>query len=132
MKTSTGLYAVFSAEVIYRRTPPPNGQPSTAPGQQAPQPAPAEALSLPTFSRLFPSLSILLLRSLQNPGPFSPVSRRKNRDGPRLSATGTGGAFTFSRPLSFSRNGSVHLLYHVRPISPFFTREQSRRFPNSK
>lgn len=49
-----------------------------------------------------------------------------------LDATGTGGAFTFSRPLRFSRNGSVPPLYHVRPISPFFTREQSRRFPNSK
>ena len=47
-------------------------------------------------------------------------------------ATGTGGAFTFSRPLRFSRNGSVPPLYHVRPISPFFTREQSRRFPNNK
>lgn len=42
------------------------------------------------------------------------------------------GAFTFSRPPRFSRNGSVPLLYHVRPISPFFTRDQSRRFPNSK
>lgn len=42
------------------------------------------------------------------------------------------GAFTFSRPPRFSRNGSVPLLYHVRLISPFFTRDQSRRFPNSK
>lgn len=58
------------------RTPPPNGQPSTTPGQQAPQPAPAEAPSLPTFSRPFLSLSILLLESLQNPGLFLPVSRR--------------------------------------------------------
>lgn len=49
-----------------------------------------------------------------------------------LDATGTGGAFTFSRPPRFSRNGLVPLLYHVHPISPFFTREQSRRFPNSK
>lgn len=58
----------FAVKVIYRPNPPP--------GQQAPQPAPAEAPSLPTYSRPFLSLSILLLESLQNPGPFSPVSRR--------------------------------------------------------
>lgn len=66
----------FAVKVIYRPNPAPNGQPSTAPGQQAPQPAPAEAPNLPTYSRPFLSLSILLLESLQNPGPFSPVSRR--------------------------------------------------------
>lgn len=66
----------FAVKVIYRPNPAPNGQPSTAPGQQAPQPAPAEAPSLPTYCRPFLSLSILLLESLQNPGPFSPVSRR--------------------------------------------------------
>lgn len=123
----------FAVKVIYRPNPAPNGQPSTAPGQQAPQPAPAEAPSLPTYSRPFLSLSILLLESLQNPGPFSPVSRRTTAPPPTcLDATGTGGAFTFSRPPRFSRNGLVPLLYHVHPISPFFTREQSRRFPNSK
>lgn len=123
----------FAVKVIYRPNPAPNGQPSTAPGQQAPQPAPAEAPSLPTYSRPFLSLSILLLESLQNPGLFSPVSRRTTAPPPAcLDATGTGGAFTFSRPPRFSRNGLVPLLYHVHPISPFFTREQSRRFPNSK
>lgn len=66
----------FAVKVIYRPNPAPNGQPSTAPGQQTPQPAPAEAPSLPTYSRPFLSLSILLLESLQNPAPFSPVSRR--------------------------------------------------------
>lgn len=66
----------FAVKVIYRPNPALNGQPSTTPGQQAPQPAPAEAPSLPTYSRPFLSLSILLLESLQNPGPFSPVSRR--------------------------------------------------------
>lgn len=66
----------FAVKVIYRPNPAPNGQPSTAPGQQAPQPAPAEVPSLPTYSRPFLSLSILLLESLQNPGLFSPVSRR--------------------------------------------------------
>lgn len=133
MRTCARLPAVLPSKSYINRTPPPNGQPSTAPGQQAPQPAPAEAPSLPTFSRPFSSLSILLLESLQNPGPFSPVSRRTTAPPPAcLDATGTGGAFTFSRPLRFSRNGSVPPLYHVRPISPFFTREQSRRFPNSK
>lgn len=133
MRTCARLPAVLPLKSYINRTPPPNGQPSTAPGQQAPQPAPAEAPSLPTFSRPFPSLSILLLESLQNPGPFSPVSRRTTAPPPAcLDATGTGGAFTFSRPLRFSRNGSVPPLYHVRPISPFFTREQSRRFPNNK
>lgn len=66
----------FAVKVIYRPNPALNGQPSTTPGQQAPQPAPAEAPSLPTYSRPFLSLSILLLESLQNPGLFSPVSRR--------------------------------------------------------
>lgn len=76
MRTCARLPAVLPSKSYIDRTPPQNGQPSTAPGQQAPQPAPAEAPSLPTFSRPFLSLSILLLESLQNPGPFSPVSRR--------------------------------------------------------
>lgn len=76
VRTCARLPAVLPSKSYINRTPPPNGQPSTAPGQQAPQPAPAEAPSLPTFSRPFSSLSILLLESLQNPGPFSPVSRR--------------------------------------------------------
>lgn len=76
MRTCAHLPAVLPSKSYIDRTPPPNGQPSTAPGQQAPQPAPAEAPSLPTYSRPFLSLSILLLESLQNPGPFSPVSRR--------------------------------------------------------
>lgn len=133
MRTCARLPAVLPSKSYIDRTPPQNGQPSTAPGQQAPQPAPAEAPSLPTYSRPFLSLSILLLESLQNPGLFSPVSRRTTAPPPAcLDATGTGGAFTFSRPPRFSRNGLVPLLYHVHPISPFFTREQSRRFPNSK
>lgn len=76
MRTCARLPAVLPSKSYIDRTPPPNGQPSTAPGQQAPQPAPTEASSLPTYSRPFLSLSILLLESLQNPGPFSPVSRR--------------------------------------------------------
>lgn len=76
MRTCARLPAVLPSKSYIDRTPPPNGQPSTAPGQQAPQPAPAEAPSPPTYSRPFLSLPILLLESLQNPGPFSPVSRR--------------------------------------------------------
>lgn len=76
MRTCARLPAVLPSKSYIDRTPPPNGQPSTAPGQQAPQPAPAEAPSLPTYSRPFLSLSILLLESLQNPGLFSPVNRR--------------------------------------------------------
>ena len=76
MRTCARLPAVLQSKSYIDRTPPQNGKPSTAPGQQAPQPAPAEAPSLPTYSRPFLSLSILLLESLQNPGLFSPVSRR--------------------------------------------------------
>lgn len=76
IRTCVRLPAVLPSKSYISRTPPPNGQPSTAPGQQAPQPAPAEAPSLPTYSRPFLSLSILLLESLQNPGLFLPVSRR--------------------------------------------------------
>lgn len=76
MRTCARLPAVLPSKSYIDRTPPQNGQPSTAPGQQAPQPAPAEAPSLPTYSRPFLSLSILLLESLQNPGLFLPVSRR--------------------------------------------------------
>lgn len=133
MRTCARLPAVLPSKSYINRTPPPNGQPSTAPGQQAPQPAPAEAPSLPTFSRPFLSLSILLLESLQNPRPIFARQQTNNGTPPAcLDATGTGGAFTFSRPPRFSRNGLVPLLYHVRLISPFFTREQSRRFPNNK
>lgn len=67
----------FAVKVIYRPNPAPKRPAQHQPQrQQAPQPAPAEAPSLPTYSRPFLSLSILLLESLQNPGPFSPVSRR--------------------------------------------------------
>lgn len=76
MRTCARLPAVLPSKSYIDRTPPPNGQPSTAPGQQAPQPAPAEAPSPPTYSRPFLSLPILLLESLQNPGLFLPVSRR--------------------------------------------------------
>lgn len=76
MRTCARLPAVLQSKSYIDRTPPQNGKPSTAPGQQAPQPAPAEAPSLPTYSRPFLSLLVLLLESLQNPGLFLPVSRR--------------------------------------------------------
>lgn len=68
VRTCARLPAVLPSKSYIDRTPP---------GQQAPQPAPAEAPSLPTYSPPpFLSLSILLSESLQNPGLFSPVSRR--------------------------------------------------------
>ena len=66
----------FAVKVIYRPNPAPKRPAQHRPGQQAPQPAPAEAPSLPTYSRPFLSLLILFLESLQNPGLFLPVSRR--------------------------------------------------------
>lgn len=132
MRTCARLPAVLPSKSYIDRTPPPNGQPSTAPGQQAPQPAPAEAPSLPTYSRPFLSVNSAF-GEFAEPRPIFARQQTNNGTPPAcLDATGTGGAFTFSRPPRFSRNGSVPLLYHVHPISPFFTREQSRRFPNSK
>lgn len=58
----------FAVKVIYRPNPAPK-----RPAQHRPRPAGTPAR---TGSRPFLSLSILLLESLQNPGPFSPVSRR--------------------------------------------------------
>lgn len=109
MRTCARLPAVLPSKSYIDRTPPQNGQP-----------APAEAPSLPTFSRPFLSLSILLLESLQNPGPF--FARQQTNNGTPPACLDGGGAFTFSRPPRFSRNGLVPLLYHVRLISPFFTR----------
>lgn len=111
----------FAVKVIYRPNPAPNGQPSTAPGQQAPQPAPAEAPSLPTYSRPFLSLSILLLESLQNPGPFSPVSRRTTAPRPPAwtpSAPGEPSHFR-ARPVSYE---TAQYLYSITYASyPHFS-----------
>lgn len=77
MRTCARLPAVLPSKSYIDRTPPPPERPAQhRPRPAGTQPAPAEAPSLPTFSRPFLSLSILLLESLQNPGPFSPVSRR--------------------------------------------------------
>ena len=43
MRTCARLPAVLPSKSHIDRTPPQNGQPNTTPGQQAPQPAPAEA-----------------------------------------------------------------------------------------
>ena len=107
MRTCARLPAVLPSKSYIDRTPPPNGQPSTAPGQQAPQPAPTEAPSLPTYSRPFLSLSILLLESLQNPGLFSPVSRRTTA--PRR------------LPGRHRRRGSLHIF----APAPFLTKQLS-------
>lgn len=66
----------FAVKVIYKPNPAPKRSAQHRPRPAGTPPAPAEAPSLPTHSRSFLSLSILLLESLQNPGPFSPVSRR--------------------------------------------------------
>jgi hypothetical protein len=66
----------FAVKVIYRPNPAPKRPAQHRPRPAGTPPAPAEAPSLPTYSRPFLSLLILLLESLQNPGLFSPVSRR--------------------------------------------------------
>ena len=97
----------FAVKVIYRPNPAPNGQPSTAPGQQAPQPAPAKAPNLPTYSRPFLSLSILLLKSLQNPARFRP-SADEQRHPARL-------------PGRHRHRGSLHIF----APAPFLTKRLS-------
>lgn len=107
MRTCARLPAVLPSKSYINRTPPPNGQPSTAPGQQAPQPAPAEAPSLPTYSRPFLSLSILLLESLQNPARFRP-SADEQRHPARL-------------PGRHRHRGSLHIF----APAPFLTKRLS-------
>ena len=128
MRTCARLPAVLPSKSYIDRTPPQNGQPSTAPGQQVPQPAPSPDVLPPV------SISVnSAFGEFAEPRPVFARQQTNNGTPPAcLDATGAGGAFTFSRPPRFSRNGLVPLLYHVRLISPFFTREQSRRFPNSK
>lgn len=116
----------IAAQVI-KASNPAQSQPDRS--QQAPRPppcpTPAPSHFLPAFNSAFGEFA--------EPRPVFARQQTNNGTPPAcLDATGTGGAFTFSRPPRFSRNGLVPLLYHVRLISPFFTREQSRRFPNSK
>lgn len=117
VRTYARLPAVLPSKSYINRTPPPNGQPSTAPGQQAPQPAPAEAPSLPTFSRPFLSLSILLLESLQNPGPFSPVSRRTTTPRPPAWTTPAPGEPSHFRARSVSHETAQYL--HSITYAPY-------------
>lgn len=118
----------FAVKVIYRPNPAPK---RTA--QHRPRPAGTPAR---TGCDVLPPVSVSVnsaFGEFAEPRPVFARQQTNNGTPPAcLDATGTGGAFTFSRPPRFSRNGSVPLLYHVHPISPFFTREQSRRFPNSK
>ena len=107
MRTCARLPAVLPSKSYINRTPPPNGQPSTAPGQQAPQPAPAKAPNLPTYSRPFLSLSILLLKSLQNPARFRP-SADEQRHPARL-------------PGRHRHRGSLHIF----APAPFLTKRLS-------
>lgn len=120
MKTSARLPAVFPSKSYIDRTPPPNGQPSTAPGQQTPQPAPAEALSLPAFFRPFSSLSILLLESLQNPPYFTVNKRRNGNSGFHADATGTEGEPSHFRSCIASRAITQYLHSITYSSTPHF------------
>lgn len=123
----------FAVKVIYRPNPAPK-----RPAQHRPRPAgtPARTGWSSQPPDVLPPVSISVnsvFGEFAEPRPVFARQQTNNGTPPAcLDATGTGGAFTFSRPPRFSRNGLVPLLYHVHPISPFFTREQSRRFPNSK
>lgn len=121
----------IAAQVIKTSNPPPEASPTgaSAAGQQAPRPPPCPA---PAPSHFLPAVNSAFGEFAESRPVFARQQTNNGTPPACLDATGTGGAFTFSRPLRFSRNGSVPPLYHVRPISPFFTREQSRRFPNSK
>lgn len=123
----------FAVKVIYRPNPAPQTA-SPAPPQASRHPSP-HRLKLPVSRRTparFYLCQFCFWRVCRTPAYFRPSADEQRHPAACLDATGTGGAFTFSRPPRFSRNGLVPLLYHVHPISPFFTREQSRRFPNSK
>lgn len=123
----------FAVKVIYRPNPAPK-----RPAQHRPRPAgtPARTGWSSQSPDVLPPVFISVnsaFGEFAEPRPIFARQQTNNGTPPAcLDATGTGGAFTFSRPPRFSRNGLVPLLYHVHPISPFFTREQSRRFPNSK
>lgn len=127
MRTCARLPAVLPSKSYIDRTPPQNGQASRHPSPHR--------LKLPVSRRTparFYLCQFCFWRVCRTPAYFRPSADEQRHPAACLDATGTGGAFTFSRPPRFSRNGLVPLLYHVHPISPFFTREQSRRFPNSK
>lgn len=133
MRTCARLPAVLPSKSYIDRTPPQTASP--APPQASRHPSPHRLK--PPVSRRTPARFCLcqfcFWRVCRTPAYFCP-SADEQRHPARLPGRHRhrGGAFTFSRPPRFSRNGSVPLLYHVHPISPFFTREQSRRFPNSK
>ena len=133
MRTCARLPAVLPSKSYIDRTPPQTASP--APPQASRHPSP-HRLKLPISQRTparFCLCQFCFWRVCRTPARFRPSADEQRHPPPAcLDATGTGGAFTFSRPPRFSRNGLVPLLYHVHPISPFFTREQSRRFPNSK
>lgn len=97
-----------------------------------PRPKPARQEPAPQASRnparhrdqLQPCLCVCRFNSafgeFAEPRPVFARQQTNNGTPPAcLNATGTGGAFTFSRPPRFSRNGLVPPLYHVHPISHF-------------
>lgn len=123
----------FAVKVIYRPNPAPK-----RPAQHRPRPAGTPARTgrnLPVSRRTparFYLCQFCFWRVCRTPARFRPSADEQRHPARLPGHHRHRGAFTFSRPPRFSRNGLVPLLYHVHPISPFFTREQSRRFPNSK
>ena len=105
MRTCARLPAVLPSKSYIDRTPPPNGQPSTASGQQAPQPAPAEAPSLPTYSR--PFCQFCFWRVCRTPAYFCP-SADEQRHPARL-------------PGRHRHRGSLHIF----APAPFLTKQLS-------
>lgn len=89
--------------------------PKSAVGHQArhppPRSAPAPSPLLPVFNSAFGEFAEL--------APFLTDNRRTNAPPalPGLAATGTGGAFTFSRPLHFRQGRIVPTFYHVLNIT---------------
>lgn len=126
MRTCARLPAVLPSKSYIDRTPPQTASP--APPQASRHPSP-HRLKLPVSRRTparFYLCQFCFWRVCRTPAYFRPSADEQRHPAACLDATGTGGTFTFSRPPRFSRNGLVPLLYHVHPISPFFTREQSR------
>lgn len=107
MRTCARLPAVFPSKSYIDRTPPQNGQPSTAPGQQVPQPAPAEApVSRRTPARFY-LCQFCFWRVCRTPARFHP-SADEQRHPARL-------------PGRHRHRGSLHIF----APAPFLTKRLS-------
>ena len=107
MRTCARLPAVLPSKSYIDRTPPPNGQPSTAPGQQAPQPAPAEAPSPRRTPACFYLCQFCFWRVCRTPAYFRP-SADEQRHPARL-------------PGRHRHRGSLHIF----APAPFLTKRLS-------